>query len=103
MMPPAVVNGYGPKLADRNRRNSGWWAKVAWAIVPGCGRSSGVPMVQVFSFAALPAGAPAAVQPFYSSCSNDVVPSPVGTTSSPMKTPTLSMKTPVPCTNSSEA
>jgi hypothetical protein len=78
---------------------SAWRANEPSTISPvGGGTLSTVPTIQSFGFGSLPSGAPGTVQPssVSPSASNEVVPSPVETTTS-------STNTPAPCTMSSLA
>src|SRR5215218_11415631 len=89
-IPPAAVNGYGPKTLDRKSMISGCRANEPSTMSPVDGGSSAVvPAIQSLALPGLPSGGPATVQPsnVFPSSSNDVVPSPVDTTTSSTTTP----------------
>jgi hypothetical protein len=89
-MPPAAENGYGPKLSARKSMISGWRSNDTSTESPSGGRGGiSVAGTHVFGFGWLPSGASGVVHPssVLPSSSNEVLPSPVETTTSSMPTP----------------
>src|SRR6476660_705920 len=91
-IPPAALNGYGPRNPARNLMISGCLLKDAWTFSPSDGGPC-VPAVQPPAWEGLPAGGPVVVQPskVLPSFSKDVEPAPAGTVMSSTDTPSKGM------------